>query len=588
MDVSSLFSRAEQQFQAGRLEDASNTLAQVRRAAGDHPAILHLLALVNKGRGLLEEARGAFGSALALAPQDPQINNNFANLLDMMGESDAALKHFDRALSAAPDYSEARYNRALTLQRLGRAQEALAELEVLATKSPNSAKIHSARAGALRQLGRLGEAAEAYEAALRLEPRRLVALHGRARIAMERGEQLAPDMYRRALDVRPGDRELSLGLAEALEVEGSPAEGLGVLEAAVSKDPHWTQGQSALARMRWEAGEGAAFSRGFEKALQAAPKDQDLWIAYTSALAAADFFAEAADAAARGRLAAGEVPPLQLLEALNASEAGQLERAERLFAALPKDFPGKALHEVRHAIRRKETGRALRLCEQALAQDPWSVGAWALMGLLWRMTQDDRARWLHEQPGLVTTHPLDLDEKELQAVANYLRSLHRTRAHPIGQSLRGGTQTRGSLFDREDPQILRLRGSILRAVQRHWEGLPAGDERHPLLRHREAQPRISGSWSVRLTDGGFHVPHIHSEGILSSACYLLFPEGQGPEEGWLELGSAPDNLGLDLVPLLKVKPERGKIALFPSTLFHGTRAFTEGERLTVAFDVVPQ
>jgi hypothetical protein len=29
----------------------------------------------------------------------------------------------------------------------------------------------------------------------------------------------------------------------------------------------------------------------------------------------------------------------------------------------------------------------------------------------------------------------------------------------------------------------------------------------------------------------------------------------------------------------------GRMALFPSYLFHGTRPFSEGERLTVAFDV---
>ncbi len=586
MDVNSLFSRAEQEFQAGRLEDASNTLAQVRRAAGDHPAILHLLALVHKGRGLLDEARSAFGSALALAPRDPAINNNYANLLDKMGDPDAALQHFDRALSAAPHYSEARFNRALTLQRVGRLDEALAELETLSATSTTSAKIHSARGGLLRQLGRLGEAAEAYEAALQCEPRRLVALHGRARIAMERGEPSAAEMYKRALDIKPGDQELSLGLAEALEAEGDATGGLAILAGAVSKNPRWAEGQSALARMRWEAGEGAAFSRDFEKALQAAPDDQDLWIAYTSALAAADLFAEAADAAAWGGAAVGEVPALQLLEALNASEAGQLERAERLFGVLPQDFPGKALHEVRHAIRRKEVDRALSLCEQALAQDPWNVGAWALRGLLWRMTDDDRAAWLHEQPGLVATQQLDVDEAELEDVADHLRSLHRTQAHPIGQSLRGGTQTRGLLFERKDPAISLLMASILRALQRHWGGLPAADQRHPLLRHRGSKPRISGSWSVRLAGGGFHVSHIHSEGVLSSACYLVFPEGQGPEEGWLELGSAPDNLGLTLDPLVKVKPEPGRIALFPSTLFHGTRAFAEGERLTVAFDVV--
>jgi hypothetical protein len=34
-----------------------------------------------------------------------------------------------------------------------------------------------------------------------------------------------------------------------------------------------------------------------------------------------------------------------------------------------------------------------------------------------------------------------------------------------------------------------------------------------------------------------------------------------------------------------IQPRPGLLALFPSTLFHGTRPFRAGERLTAAFDV---
>ena len=35
-----------------------------------------------------------------------------------------------------------------------------------------------------------------------------------------------------------------------------------------------------------------------------------------------------------------------------------------------------------------------------------------------------------------------------------------------------------------------------------------------------------------------------------------------------------------------IEPAAGHLALFPSTLYHGTTAFSAGERMTVAFDVV--
>ena len=263
-----------------------------------------------------------------------------------------------------------------------------------------------------------------------------------------------------------------------------------------------------------------------------------------------------------------------------------MDRAQALFAALPADLPGRAVHEIRHRVRRGELERATALADAARAHRPWDVGAWAMTGMLWRMAGDDRAAWLHEQSGLIGTHALELSADETEAIAAHLRGLHKTRAHPIGQSLRGGTQTRGRLFERAEPEIARLRDVIFAAVRAHWAKLPPVDPTHPLLRHRERDVRFDGSWSVRLTDGGFHVAHVHPNGLLSSACYLAVPPEDAPKAGWLEIGRPPAELGTGLAPLAEVEPAPGRLALFPSTLFHGTRPFAAGERLTAAFDIV--
>ena len=584
LDVNSLFARAERAFAAGQADAARADLLQVQRLAGDHPAVLHLLALVEKKRGELDASRSAFERALRLAPNDPQINNNFANLLDRAGDLEAALLHFDKALLALPGFADARYNRALLLQRLGRLEDALAELDQLAATSPPSAKLLSARASLLRQLGRLDEAAQGYDAALAIEPRRATALHGRARTALERGDANASEHYRRALQGRAGDRALLLGLAEALELEGKPG-AIDCLAAAVAKDPNWVEGQGTLARMRWEAGEGLGFTRAIEGALRASPSDWHLWFAYASALASANLSREAAEAAQRGREVAEDDGRLQLLEAVSLSEAGEIKRANLLFETLPNELAGRQVHHMRHLLRLGDFVGAHDMAEQERARDPWNVGVWAMLGLLWRLLDDPRAHWLHEQPGLVSTPQLDLSAGDIEAIAERLRGLHRTRAHPIGQSLRGGTQTRGRLFERGEEEVLRLRKALERAVADYWVGLPAPDVAHPLLRHRLAKPRFEGSWSVRLTDGGFHVAHVHPHGVLSSACYLAVPPA-AEQEGWLEIGAPPENLRLPLAPLRRVEPRPGLLALFPSTLYHGTRPFAAGERLTAAFDVV--
>ena len=584
LDVNALFSRAEQAFVAGRFDEARTDLLRVQGAAGPHAAVLHLLAMVEAKRGAAVAARDAFIAALRLAPRDPQLCNNFANFLADLGEADAALAQYGRALAAAPSFHDARYNRALLLQKLGRLDEALVELDRVAAARPGEARLQSARGSVLLALGRLREAADAYDAALAVDPDRATAAVGRARVAMERGEEAAPALYRRALALRPGDPELQIDLAEAMEVEGDP-DAVATLAAAVAARPSWAAGQKALARMRWEAGEGRAFTRDLEAAIEKTPGDRDLWRAFASALAEADLNAEAADAAARARAAVGDDPSLVLLEAIRASEAKQTERADRLFAQLPEGIGGRSNLEGRHRLRTGEYDRAARLLDRARGEQPWDIGTWALTGLLWRLTADPRAHWLLGQPGFVDARSLPFEQAELAATAARLRGLHRTRAHPIGQSLRGGTQTRGHLFERGEPEIAALKQAIERAIGEYWDRLPPPDPAHPLLRHRGRRPVLKGSWSVRLTDGGFHTSHFHPEGALSSACYFVVPEPHAPMEGWLELGGPPGGLDVPVEPLHRIEPAPGRMALFPSYLFHGTRPFSSGERLTVAFDV---
>jgi len=585
-DLNSLFARAERAYLAGRFDEARTGLTQLRSAAGDHPRLLHLLALVEERRGDAAAARAAFMVAAAAAPGDGALQGSYARFLAGQGEAEAALGAYERAIALAPPALEARYNRALLLQRVGRPDAALADLDAVAAARPRDAKVHSARGGVLRALGRLHEAGAAYDQALRLEPGRATALAGRATVAKERGEEQAAELYRRALAVRPQDPELVLGLAEALEMEGDPA-AREVLERAVAARPAWAEGQEALARMRWEAGEGMESTRGFEQALAAAPASAELWTAYARSLGAADLSAEAADAAARGGAATGgDDVRLMMIEAVRASEAGQAERADRLFALLPAAAPGRARMEMRHRIRCGDYGGAAALGEKARAEEPWDVATWAMTGLLWRLLGDERADWLLGQEGLVAARELALTGAQLEGIAGALRRLHRTRAHPPGQSLRGGTQTRGLLFEREEAEIALLKAAIEQAVGDYWASLPREDAAHPLLRHRRARPFFAGSWSVRLTGGGFHIAHYHPNGVLSSACYLVVPEARAPMEGWLEIGGAPGGMNPPIEPFRRIEPRPGLMALFPSFFFHGTRPFSQGERLTVAFDVV--
>jgi uncharacterized protein (TIGR02466 family) len=157
---------------------------------------------------------------------------------------------------------------------------------------------------------------------------------------------------------------------------------------------------------------------------------------------------------------------------------------------------------------------------------------------------------------------------------------------PLEQSLRGGTQADG-IFTHIDPVLVALRDAVRSAVAEHVAQLPARDENHPLLAPRRDEIRFSGSWSVRLRSEGYHANHVHPAGWISSALYIALPPDLGRDEaGYLTLGDPNSTtLQVPLPPFRTVEPKPGRLVLFPSYMWHGTKPFAEGERITVAFDV---
>ncbi len=124
-------------------------------------------------------------------------------------------------------------------------------------------------------------------------------------------------------------------------------------------------------------------------------------------------------------------------------------------------------------------------------------------------------------------------------------------------------------------------------------GTLSTDATHPFLMRKTPSVRIDGSWSVKLWTSGNHVNHIHPEGWISSAFYVALPPsvlsspGAG-QAGHIQFGQPPQELELGLQPQHVMRPEPGKLALFPSYLWHGTVPFEDEQpRLTLAFDMTP-
>ncbi|MEL1250499.1 tetratricopeptide repeat protein [Aurantiacibacter gilvus] len=532
---------------------------------------------------ILDEARQAY-------PQEAGLWHFTGKMLLQSGDHAAAAEHFGKAFALLPGNPNFAIDQAIALAAAGDDLAALKVLDRIEAECRDLPVYCSTRAMSERNIGELAAAAHWYDRALARDPKRPKALLGRARVALERGESDAVPRFDQTLQVDPGNPYVWLGKAQSLDVAGDVAGARTITRQIVEQAPQFTDALFFLAQLR-RAVDEEDYTSHYADAAAKVPQDPNIPEAWARTLGGMDRSSEAADVAAEARKRFPHIERFALLEAIYAGADGQNDRAEAIYEGLDIETSERFLHEARHRTRRGEFDRAAELLDRTQELDPDEISAWALREFVWRLTDDPRHEWLHGQQGLHDLHPLHDADRVLSPAIALLHQLHDNSPLPLGQSLRGGTQTRGQLFDRQEPAFQDLRAAIEATLEEYRRGLPPLDERHPLLRHRDKKWRIAGSWSVRLTGGGdFHASHIHPKGVVSSALYCELPEsfGKGDDklEGALEIGRPPPNLQLDMPPRRVIEPRVGHLALFPSTLYHGTRPFTDGRRMTVAFDVV--
>ena len=555
-------------------DQSSHQLSSIRHAlqSGD----------VSKARQIAEQA-------LANAPENAILANAAGDLALKCGDVETAKARFRKAIQLQPGNIDFQLNYAIALQRLDEHHKALDLLRTCETEGREIPRYASMRAMSHRALGQLAEASHWYDIVLTLDGKHPRGLHGRARIALERGDGDAVERFDAALAHNPQDLDMWLGKAQAFEVAGDKNGAREIAERLVALAPTFVPGVRYASELLLSDGH-PDFASPFRKARQLAPRDPNIALHHVETLAGLDFYAQAADEAAVAGRTFPQEPIFTLLEAAYASSAGENERASSLFASLPSDLPGRYVHEARFALRTQDFSRADMLLSKAIDDHPWDISAWALRGIVWRLLEHPQAQWLHGQAGLVQLRPLVGHRNLIDDVIAALRALHENAGKPLGQSVRGGTQTRGVLLQRKEPIFHDLKQAIDATLHEYRNNLPAEDPSHPLLRHRTAPWSTGGSWSVRLTgNGDHHTAHIHPQGVISSALYLVVPEEVegADEEGWLEIGRPKPDLALNLEPIQTIKPKVGHLALFPSTVYHGTTPFRSAERMTVAFDVMP-
>ena len=397
----------------------------------------------------------------------------------------------------------------------------------------------------------------------------------------------AAKLFERALQLDPGNLQIARNLALAQISEGRAGAARALLTGKLAREPGWLDGHKALSTLEWTSGNRADFSASLALACRKQPANPGLWLAWFRNLAQARDWPGALEVLAEAERHLGTTPAIQVSRLFVAVESNAPEAAALIEAAAHFRGDVTSLCRIRHALRHGDPARA-ETEALPLTAGPSAALYWPYLSLAWRLKGDARAEWLDRPEQLICTFDCGWSAAELAELAEVLRGLH-TAAEPyLEQSVRGGTQTDRSVLLRREPVLQNIKSRLLELIRDYVSGLPPPDAAHPLLGAPRGHLLIEGSWSVRLASQGYNVPHTHAMGWLSTAFYVALP---GPEElgtppaGHIAFGQPSAELGLTLEPYRTIAPVPGRLAVFPSTMWHATVPFDQGERLVIAFDI---
>lgn len=400
----------------------------------------------------------------------------------------------------------------------------------------------------------------------------------------------AGTLFKKALALAPLNLELVKNAALALVSEGKFDRGIELLEKRLADNPLWMEGHRQLASVRTITGHASA-DASYAAAVKQYPDHEALRLGWFNLFAQSKNWERAQEVLSEAPVEMKASASFKKADAFLRVETGEtVDEIELSRLASAKKDAGFDLCRVRYFLRNNRPDIAEKIAVSYIGTDHQRM-YWPYVSVCWRLLDDERYEWLEGNGRFVSTVDLSFSNGELAHLATVLRQLHTLQQPYLEQSVRGGTQTDRNLFFNPRAEIQNLRRKVQKAIATYTSQLPFSTKKvHPLLSIRPNQFNFSGAWSVRLRRKGFHATHTHILGWVSSALYVSIPEenelGPAPA-GYLSFGQPPPELGTGLNSFCSVQPTPGKLVLFPSYTWHGTEPFSEGERLTVAFDVIP-
>lgn len=585
---------------AGQPQRARESLATLIRNQPDCAEAHRLLGAAYLQMGEFPRAQKTLRACLRLSPGDVEAQILLSRACMASGQPAEALRLLRESAQQHPDNLAVACALARALLGQGDVTEARHVLELVVRDGGQPSTEYWMLLGHARMVaGEPDAAAAAFRAWLQIKPDSLDA-RMRLAAALADGQHAseAEAEIRHCIAAGARTPEAGFVLARALMGQGRYAEAEQQLRAVVRAQPDHETAQGNLSELVWmRTGDAAAANEELDAALGKRPDFPGLRIIKARLLLSAQ-----QASAALTEIDAGLALAPTSLALLNAGSTIALD----FDGARARDYARRALQVSpdnrgtltvfgNASLATGDAPQALAVATRLLTAFPFDGQLLAMRADALRMLGDEACReWLDYtrfvRAAVIDTPPgwpdLAAYLKDLQAA---LERGHTLKAHPIGNSLRRGSQVELVPEHASEAAIRAFPQAINGPIRRYMQALGTGAD--AMRARNTGHYRISGMWSVRLRPNGFHVNHYHPAGWLSSACYLHLPPAVDRRggEGWLQFGEPAFPTTPALTPEYMLKPEPGLLALFPSYMWHGTVPFAGSEadsRLTIAFDVV--
>ena len=603
------FTLAYQKHKENDFKEAKNLYKKILELHPKHFETIFLLGSLSLQTNNLIRAKKLLRNASVINPKHSQTHNNLGIVLKKLGERIEAINCFEKAIETNPKHPQAFNNLGTIHKELGKLIEAKNYYQKAIEIQPNYANAHDNLGEVFRQLGELQKAKSCHQKAIEINPNNAESHNNLGFIFNELEElQKAKSCYEKAIQINPNYINAYNNLGVVFDELGEHQKAIGCCEKALQIQPQNFKTHDAIINIKWENNYGnKSFIDLFNyiEEINEPPLDLvDLLLDGLIQTSQKDLLINLKNILKKKtphnlgyklrqatidstELIGNYEDALKILTEISKSPNNTIIDTERLEFKISKMhfYVGKAKEALIFLNRLSKTN------DHNFLQEILSFKAHVLKYL---KDDDyfnlcDYDRFLFAQELQTPNRWKNLNSFNLD-LAKELEKLHVHKKHPYDQTLRNGTQTLGSLFANKNYKykcIFELKNLFDKAIQKYIKKLNYNDE-HPFLKYIPSSINISGSWSISLNNGGFHINHFHSEGWLSSVYYVSLPDTLDKKgkskQGWLKFGE-PTHNKYNLLPDKWVQPKVGLLVLFPSYFWHGTEPFQSNEnRLTVAFD----